>query len=77
MVITRKAMVPATLKVESCQVQARVGGLLLLKEMVGHLVGDELVQSFHGGCGHTTDQIIQHTWTVNNTNDTKKTFKDS
>ena len=63
MIITRKSMISATLNVEGCQVEARVGSLLLLKQMVGHLVGDELVQSFHGGSRHTTDEVIQHTCT--------------
>ncbi len=54
-------MVSTPLNVEGCQVEARVGGLLLLKQVVGDLVGYELVQSLHGGGRHTTDQVIQHT----------------
>ena len=59
-VVARDAMISGPLYVESSQVQTREGNVFVLKQMVGDLGGHELVQSLHGGCGHSPDQLIQH-----------------
>ena len=50
-----------SLQVERHQVEARERDILVLEQMVGDLLGDELVQSLHGGGGQATDHLVNHT----------------
>ena len=55
-------MVASALQVERGQVEPGEGVTLFLEEVVGHLVGDELVEGLHGGRGHAAQQLVHHAW---------------
>ena len=53
-------MVSASLNVERCQVQTRLGDVLLLEQVVGDLSGHELVHELHGGRHQPPHHLVNH-----------------
>lgn len=64
LVVGLEAVVPTTLDVQGCQVEAGEGNGTRLEQMVRHLSGDELVQVLHGGdkeaAGHFVHRLDFH-----------------
>ena len=68
-------MVASPLNVQGSEIQSRKRYLAIFEEMVGDLVSDEIVQGFHGGGDHSSNQLIHHLHFVTVTNDIKKYFQ--
>ena len=60
-VVSWEAVVAPSLNVQSSKIEAGVGGGLVLEQVIGHFLGDELVQGLHGGRGNSSHQVINHT----------------
>merc|ERR1719233_1362525 len=59
-IVARYPVVPSSLKIQSRKIKTREWCVLVLKQVVRHFVGQELVKSFHGGGGHSANQVVQH-----------------
>merc|ERR1719481_1237017 len=64
MVVSRYAVVPCSLNIQRRQIKTGERGVLVLKQVVRHLVCQELVKGFHGGGRHSANKVIQHAWLI-------------
>ena len=59
-IVRLETMISASLDIESSQVEARLGNILLLKQVIGDLTRHELVHELHGGGHQTSHHLVNH-----------------